>query len=77
MVAFRSCGAGWLASRPVPYSKEHIVSHYPLEELIVRWKREELTPEQMIGQLLQALHALEQRLRAVERRVPESEERQK
>lgn len=48
------------------------MSHYTLEELIMRWKREELTVEQMIGQFALVLAALEQRLRAVERRVPES-----
>jgi hypothetical protein len=50
--------------------EERPVSHYTLEELIARWRREELTPEQMIGQLLQILRAQEQRLRDVERRVP-------
>ena len=47
------------------------MTHYTTEELIVRWKREELTVEQMIGQLVQALAAQEQRLRALERRLPE------
>ena len=47
------------------------MSHYTLEELIARWKREEVTMEQMIGQLALVLATLEQRLRAVERRVPE------
>ena len=75
MFAFRY-GAGWLASRPVHDAKEQLVSHYPVEDLIVRWKREELTPEQMIGQVLQVLYVLEQRLRVVERRVPENEEKE-
>lgn len=47
------------------------MSHYTAEELIARWKREELTVEQTVGQLVQVLAALEQRLRALERRVPE------
>ena len=47
------------------------MTHYTTDELIVRWKREELTMEQMIGQLIQVVAALEQRLRALERRVPE------
>jgi hypothetical protein len=46
------------------------VSHYNLEELIARWRREELTVEQMIGQILQALHTQQQRLRDLERRLP-------
>ncbi len=49
------------------------MTHYTTEELIVRWKREELTVEQMVGQLVQALAAQEQRLRALERRVPEEQ----
>ena len=48
------------------------MSHYTLEDLIARWKREELPVEQMIGQFALVLASLEQRLRAVERRVPES-----
>jgi hypothetical protein len=47
------------------------MSHYTLEDLIARWKREELSVEQMIGQFALVLASLEQRLRAVERRVPE------
>jgi hypothetical protein len=46
------------------------MSHYTLDELMARWNREELTLEQMMGQLLQALRAQDQRLREVERRVP-------
>ena len=47
------------------------MSHYTLEDLIARWKREELSVEQMIGQFALVLAAQEQRLRALERRVPE------
>jgi len=46
------------------------VSHYTLEELADLWKREKLTVEQMIGQLLQALTAQQLRLREIERRLP-------
>ena len=46
------------------------MSQYTLEELINRWRQEELTSEQMIGQLLLALAALQQRVRDVERRLP-------
>ena len=48
------------------------MSHYTIEELIARWKKEELTAEQVIGQLLQLLRASEERLRAVERRLDET-----
>ena len=39
------------------------VSNYPIEELIARWKREELTIEQVIGQMLLLLKEQERRLR--------------
>jgi hypothetical protein len=52
------------------------VSHYTLEELIARWRREELTVEQMIGQILQALQAQQQRLRDLERRLPSADDRE-
>jgi hypothetical protein len=39
------------------------VSNYTVEELIARWKREELTIEQAIGQILLLLKEQEQRLR--------------
>jgi hypothetical protein len=41
---------------------------YTLDELIVLWEREKLTTEQTIGQILLALHALNERLRVLERR---------
>jgi hypothetical protein len=44
------------------------VSHYTVEELIARWKREDLSVEQMIGQMLQVLLVQQQRLRELERR---------
>lgn len=43
------------------------MSHYSLEELIAGWKHEDLTEAQMIGQLLQLLCRIEQRLRELER----------
>lgn len=47
-----------------------IVSHYTVEELIARWKREELTTEQLLGQLLLVLREHEQRLKELARQVP-------
>ena len=43
------------------------MSNYTIEELIVRWRREELTIEQMIGQILLILKEQEQRVRALTR----------
>jgi len=59
------------------------MSHYTVEELIARWKREELTAEQMIGQILQVLKEQERRMRELGRqaaqpeRTGEREERRK
>jgi len=39
------------------------VSNYTIEELIARWKREELTIEQAIGQILLLLKEQDRRLR--------------
>ena len=39
------------------------MSNYTIEELIARWRREELTVEQVIGQILLVLKDQEQRLR--------------
>jgi hypothetical protein len=39
------------------------MSHYTVEELIARWRKEALTVEQMIGQILQVLRVHEQRLK--------------
>ena len=44
------------------------MSSYTIEELIARWKREELTVEQMIGQMLQVLREQERRLRELGRK---------
>lgn len=43
------------------------ISTYPLKELYVRWDREQLTLEQLAGQLLQHLILLKERLRVLER----------
>jgi hypothetical protein len=52
-----------------------MMSHYTVEELIARWRKEALTVEQMIGQILQVLRAHEQRLKEVGRAAsaPEGE----
>jgi hypothetical protein len=39
---------------------------YPLKQLLALWAQGQLTPEQMIGHLLQHLDALEQRVRQLE-----------
>jgi hypothetical protein len=39
------------------------MSNYTIEELIARWKREELTIEQVIGQILLLLKEHDRRLR--------------
>jgi hypothetical protein len=49
------------------------MSHYTLEELIARWRKENLTVEQMIGQILQVLRVHEQRLKEVGRAAPAPE----
>jgi hypothetical protein len=49
------------------------MSSYSIEELISRWKREELTVEQMIGQLLLLMQAQDQRLRELGRRASQRE----
>jgi len=48
-------------------NRRYKVSNYPIEELIARWKKEELTAEQVIGQILLLLHSHEQRLRQLGR----------
>jgi hypothetical protein len=51
------------------------MSHYTVEELIARWKKETMTAEQMIGQILQVLRVHEQRLKEHGRTImaPEDE----
>jgi hypothetical protein len=43
------------------------MSHYALDELIARWKKETVTADQVIGQLLQMLRVHDERLRELER----------
>ena len=38
------------------------MSHYTIEELIARWKKEQLSVEQVIGQVLLLLHEQQQQL---------------
>ena len=40
---------------------------YPLPEIIRLWEQDRLTPEQAIGQILQHLQSLAERLAALER----------
>ena len=49
------------------------MSHYTVEELIARWRKEAMTVEQMIGQILQVLRVHEQRLKDAGRAAPEGE----
>ncbi len=51
------------------------MSNYAIEELIARWRREELTVEQMIGQILLLLKEQERRLR--EATLPSHEHRER
>ncbi len=46
---------------------------YGLKEVVERWKAEKLTAEQAIGQVLQHLQELQERLGEVERRLREVE----
>jgi len=50
--------------------QEDIVSHYTIDELIARWKKEELTVEQVIGQMLLMLKEQERRLKEALRPAP-------
>jgi hypothetical protein len=50
------------------------VSNYTIEDLIARWKKDELTVEQVIGQVLLLLREHERRLREVARGTPPSRE---
>ena len=46
------------------------MSHYTVEELIARWKNEELSVEQVLGQVLLVLREHERRLKKPTRRAP-------
>jgi hypothetical protein len=51
------------------------MNRYSLEELIELWKEEQMTIEQMIGQMLLVHQDLDRRVREVARRAPPAEER--
>jgi hypothetical protein len=48
------------------------MARYPLDELLSLWRRERLTVEQVIGQILQHLLALEKQLGDLKGRLPKS-----
>ena len=43
------------------------MSHYNLEELIIRWEQEKVTTEQAVGQMLLVLRTLVERVQELER----------
>jgi hypothetical protein len=45
------------------------VSAYPLETLLRNWAKGDLTPEQAIGQILQTIAKLQEKLQEVENRL--------
>src|SRR6266487_4534066 len=73
MIRFPAWGAGSAVARsrlkacPLLAHREDTMSHYALDELIAKWGSEQMTAEQMIGQMLQHLRAQEKRLRELER----------
>ncbi len=42
---------------------------YSVDELIKRWAKHDLTPEQVIGQMLQVLQELSRRVEDLEQRI--------
>jgi len=50
------------------------MSHYTLDQLIDLWRREQLTTEQVIGQLLLVLKEQERRMREIARIAPSGED---
>lgn len=48
------------------------MSRYNLEDLLSKWKKEEMTAEQAIGQLVQWLRTFDNRLRSLENIHPDS-----
>ena len=50
------------------------MSHYTIDELIARWKKEQLSVEQVIGQLLLIVHEQQLLLRELARRPCEPPE---
>ena len=43
------------------------MSHYTIDELVARWKKEDMTTEQMIGQILLLLKEIDRRLKDMQR----------
>ena len=43
------------------------MSNYTIDELIARWKKEDMTDEQMIGQILLLLKEIDRRLKELRR----------
>jgi hypothetical protein len=43
------------------------MSHYTVDELIARWKKDDMTAEQMIGQMLLLLQQIERRIKDLRR----------
>ena len=54
------------ATGSAPPAASSPYSTYPLPELSLRWKRKEVTAEQMLGHLLQHLAELDQRVHHLE-----------
>ena len=52
-----------------------MMSTYPIDELLHRWKVGQLTPEQAIGHLLQHLETLSKQVAEHERRLRQYEQR--
>jgi len=50
------------------------VSVYTLETLLRRWARGDLTPEQAIGQILQLVGKLQERIQDIENRLLRKED---
>jgi hypothetical protein len=50
------------------------VSHYTIDELLARWKKEDLTVEQVIGQILLILKEQERKIKEAAKAAPVSEQ---
>ena len=71
-----NCRLGWaIYNLQSAFQREPKVSNYTIEELIARWKREELTIEQVIGQILLLLKEQDRRLREAVPPPPQRHER--
>jgi hypothetical protein len=46
------------------------MSHYTVDELLARWKKEDLTVEQVIGQILLILREQERRMKEAAKAAP-------